>query len=317
ADSGTGVLAEINDNAVAMLGREKDWGKALAATPSGAFEQYSAWQASGDKSWLERLHAAAIQSKSQAMYMVTEGHWWSDRVEQPNEILQRERLGGIALRRNQTWPGNAVSWRFDDPDGAEQVAILVPGATPDHVRIIAYNIGDRPQHARMTGWDVSAGQWRITSGIDSDGDDKADAPLTTRTVAFERSASVDVDFTPHRTTVIELALAQPGLKVEQRPDLGIGADDVTLKGRQMQVVVHSLGAAATPAAVVRVEDQQGRLIGSAPLPSLPPPLDLQPKLATVRLSLPAGFRAAGARVVVAPAGDIAEITKLNNAVVLP
>ncbi|MDB5669707.1 MAG: hypothetical protein JWO25_666, partial [Alphaproteobacteria bacterium] len=143
ADSGTGVLAEINDNAVAMLGREKDWGKALAAKPSGAFEQYSAWQASGDKSWLERLHGAAIQSKSQAMYMVTEGHWWSDRVEQPNEILQRERLGGIALRRNQTWPGNAVSWRFDDPDGAEQVAILVPGATPDRLRIIAYNIGDR------------------------------------------------------------------------------------------------------------------------------------------------------------------------------
>ena len=47
--------------------------------------------------------------------MYTEGHWWSDRVDQPTDILQRERLGGVALNRNQTWPGNSVSWRFAEP----------------------------------------------------------------------------------------------------------------------------------------------------------------------------------------------------------
>jgi hypothetical protein len=46
------------------------------------------------------------------MGMMTDGHWWSDRVEQPSDILQRERLGGIALVRGQYWPGNLVSWRF-------------------------------------------------------------------------------------------------------------------------------------------------------------------------------------------------------------
>ena len=122
--------------------------------PSGAFTQYEAWQLTGNKGWLEKLHAEAIRSKSQNMYMLTEGHWWSDRVDQPNEILQRERLGGIALKRNQTWPGNAVSWRFADPEGAEQVAILVPGATPTHFRVIAYNMSDKPQRATMTGWDI-------------------------------------------------------------------------------------------------------------------------------------------------------------------
>src|SRR3546814_6917530 len=70
------------------------------------------------KTWLDALHADAIAEKSQYQYMYTEGHWWSDRVDQPNETLQRERLGGIALKRNQTYPGNAVSWRFADPDGA-------------------------------------------------------------------------------------------------------------------------------------------------------------------------------------------------------
>jgi hypothetical protein len=315
-ESGPGVLAEINDDAVAMLGRDKDWGKALAAKPSSPFEQYRAWQASGDKAWLEQLHAAAIQTKSQAMYMLTEGHWWSDRVDQPSEILQRERLGGVALRRNQTWPGNAVSWRFDDPDGAAQVAILVPGATPERVKVIAHNVGDRPQHASMTGWDVTAGQWRMRSGIDKDGDDKADAPVTTRNVEFERSASLDVEFPPHQTTVIELELAKAGTPVEQRPDLGIGADDVTVKGRQMLVAVHSLGAVAAPGGVVRVEDAQGRMVGSASVGSLPAPTDLLPKVITVRVALPAGFRAAGTRVVVTPVGDAAEVTNLNNEVTL-
>ena len=64
---------------------------------------------------LATLHADAIADKMQHMAMYTEGHWWSDRVEQPSDILQRERLGGIALKRNQTWPGNTVSWRFDTP----------------------------------------------------------------------------------------------------------------------------------------------------------------------------------------------------------
>src|SRR4051812_3733227 len=61
-----GTLAEINENAVDLLGRRKDWGAALAAKPSAAFEQYEAWQITGDKAWLERLHAEAIRSKSQA-----------------------------------------------------------------------------------------------------------------------------------------------------------------------------------------------------------------------------------------------------------
>src|SRR3546814_1793988 len=81
--------------------------------------------------------------------MYTEGHWWSDRVDQPNETLQRERLGGIALKRNQTYPGNAVSWRFADPDGAVNTAILVPDATRDRFRVLGYNVTDAPLAATM------------------------------------------------------------------------------------------------------------------------------------------------------------------------
>jgi hypothetical protein len=311
-----GTLAELNEDVVDLLGRRKDWGAALTARPSGAFEQYSAWQMTADKTWLERLHAEAIRSKSQNMYMLTEGHWWSDRVDQPNEILQRERLGGIALRRNQTWPGNVVSWRFADPDGAEQVAILLPGATPTHFKVIAYNAGDRLQRATMTGWDVAAGSWRMSVGLDADGDDKADGLIVSQDVPLERSASVGLSFAPRKVTVIEFTLDKPTIPVEQRPDLGIGADDVRVKGRQLLVTVHSLGAAATPAGTLRVEDAAGRLLASAAVPALAAPLDLRPKTAEVRVTLPAAA-VHGGRVRIALPGDAPEVTRLNNEVRIP
>ena len=44
------------------------------------------------------------------------------------------------------------------------------------------------------------------------------------------------------------------------PDLGIGADDVTRKGRAVQVTVHSLGSRDAPAGKVWVEDAAGRTV---------------------------------------------------------
>jgi hypothetical protein len=315
AAEGPGVLAEINENVVDLLGRRKDWGAALTTMPASPFEQYQAWQATGDKSFLERLHADAIRTKSQNMYMLTEGHWWSDRVEQSSDILQRERLGGIALKRNQVYPGNLVSWRFAAPDGAEQVAILIPGGTPERFKVIAYNMSDRAQSAVMTGWDVAPGTWRMTAGEDLDGDDQAGSGAATRELALERSTGVELSFAPRRTTIIEFELAKAGTPVEQRPDLGISADDAVIVGRELRVTVHSLGSSAAEGGRVRVEDSRGRLVAEAPVPGLAAPADLLPRTATVRLRLPSGFRASGARVTLAVPYE--EITRLNNTLELP
>ena len=231
AESARASLAEINEDAVDRARPAQGLGRARSRPSRPApSSNIAAWQMTGDKTWLERLHADAIRTKSQNMYMQTEGHWWSDRVDQPNEILQRERLGGIALRRNQTWPGNTVSWRFDDPEGAEQVAILLPGATPNRFKVVAYNMSDRPQRATMTGWNVTAGRWRMTQRCRRERRRQGRRPRRRADVPLERSASVEVAFAPRQTTVLEFALEQPATPVERRPDLGIGEDDVVLRG---------------------------------------------------------------------------------------
>jgi hypothetical protein len=168
----------------------------------------------------------------------------------------------------------------------------------------------------MTGWTVTAGDWTMTSGVSAKGDDVADAPQT-RTVPLEKSSSVDVTFAPRTTTVMEFTLAKAGPPTETRADLGIGVDDVKRKGRDLAVTVHSLGALDAPAGRVWVEDAAGRMVVAGKTPPLKAPTDLKPKTAVVKLALPAGFDAKGAKVRIALPDGVREITQLNNAVPLP
>ncbi len=65
------------------------------------------------------------------------------------------------------------------------MAILVPEGTPDHIKIIAYNLEDHPVTAQMTGWEIDPGKWEITQGTRADENGPV-AGMTTRTEEFER-----------------------------------------------------------------------------------------------------------------------------------
>jgi hypothetical protein len=316
AKSGPGSVTDLNENVIAVLGKTDDWGKSLAKK-KGDFERLAGWDATGDKSLIEALNGDAFADKYQHQYMYTEGHWWTDRVDQPNEYLQRERLGGIALKRNQTYPGNAVSWRFATPGAAEMVAILMPGATTDHFKVIAYNTSDAAQAATMTGWNVTAGTWKMTSGTSAKDGDTADGTPEAREIAMERSASVDVSFAPHTTTVMEFTLEKPGVPTDQRADLGISADDVKVVGRSVDVTVHSLGAIPATGGTASLVDASGKVVASVAVPTLAPPVDLLPKTAVVKLSVPAGASSDGLSVRLDLPNGTPEVTRLNNLVALP
>ena len=301
--SGSGI-AELNENAFDLMpGGAALRARIAKAAGNDPFARYAAWAASGDPAPLAALHADAWVDKTQHQYMYTEGHWWSDRVEQPNEILQRERLGGIALRRNQSWPGNTVSWRFAEDGAAEQVAILVPSPTREAFKVIAYNTSDRPQRATMATWNVTAGEWSVAV----DGKPAATVPL-------ERSAGTEVTFAPHATTVIEAKLLRATTPVEQRPDIGIGRDDVVVAGRRVTLTVHGLGSVPSGAGTATLVTPDGRTVASGAIPPVAAPTDLTPRTVTVRLAIPAGIDAQTLTARVALAGDAAEVTQANNIV---
>ena len=171
---------------------------------------------------------------------------WIDRVGVPYAELQRARLGGVALLRNELYPGHTVSWRFAAPANDQSVAILIPDATPTSFKVIAYNLETVPVHATMTGWNIDPGVWEITQGLDTNNDDTADEALESRTAPFERSRSLDLIFAPRATTVLTFKLKTPGVPYWQRPDLGISRDDITIGMDALLVKVHSLGSVPAP-----------------------------------------------------------------------
>jgi hypothetical protein len=281
-----------------------------------------AWQATGDTSYLEKVYASQIQTAHEREFINTQGSLWIDRIYFNNGELQRSRLGGVALMRNYCYPGNAVSWRFDAPANDQSVAILVPQATPNHVKIIAYNLERVPVTAHMTGWEVDPGKWTMTQGTQAgigNAQPAADAPianLLAKTVDFERSKEIVLTFPPRTQTVIELNLAEKGVPYWSRPDLGIDPEDVKVDGAKIAVTVHSLGSVDAPASKVVLRDKTGKTLATAGVPALKAPLDLTPKTAQVTLAVPAGAELKGATVTVECGGDTPEITLMNNSVVL-
>jgi len=298
AKAGPASLGEINDDVFGLLPQGGKWRDALAgARNDDPATLYARWSATDDPASLATLHEEAARDKAARAYMMTEGHWWSDRVEAPSEWLQRERLGGIALRRNQHWPGNAVSWRFADPAAAEKVALLVR-ATPAKIRIQAFNTEAGAVSADMSTWNIEAGEWRVTMGGKS------------RIVSLERGAAIPVTFAPGPGT-IELERVRAAPPVDQRPDLGIGTDDVARKGRRVTLTVHSLGAAATTGGTASLV-AGGRTLATAPIAAMAAPVDLAPRTTRVTLTLPAGTDPRGVEAVVALPNDALEVTRRNN-----
>jgi hypothetical protein len=290
-----------------------------AASASGSAETF-AWQVSGDTKYLDRLYNAQLEAESNREWINTEGSLWIDRVTDSagpmfvNTELQRARFGGVALIRNHIYPGNAVSWRFDAPAKPTSLGILIPEATPEHLKIIVYNLDPVPVKAQMTGWEIDPGQWDITQGIQP----TSGAPLTGRkwTAEFERSKYLTLTFAPHTTTVLELNLVGKGVPYWSRPDLGIGADDVKVEGSRMNVTVHSLGAVDAPAAKVVLRDRAGKVLATANAAPLQAPLDLMPRTEVVSLPLPANADWKGGSVTIETSGTLPEITLMNNRVQL-
>jgi hypothetical protein len=169
-------------------------------------------------------------------------------------------------------------------------------------------MSDRPQRADMSSWNVAAGRWTMRAGTRADGADLAPGtPLQ-----LERSAVTQVSFAPRATTVLDFTLEQPGEDPSTRPDLGIGTDDVSLKGSALTVIVHSLGSAATPGGMLFLEDSSGRTVASTKIAALAAPTDLTPKTVRVRLTVPAGVAVDTLRLRLALADEGREVTMGNN-----
>ncbi|MCX6334445.1 MAG: hypothetical protein NT092_09090, partial [Bacteroidia bacterium] len=322
------VTTEINFSTDA----ENRSGSMFGEAPNSVF--YAAWQITGDKKYLEvipqkdpalrvfdkerlaKRYTEEITNLGVREYINTEGSPWIDRTSPYNPIIQEDRLGGTALLRlNVLYPQNFVSWKFNAPANFESVAIFLSKASPESLNIIAYNLDLIPVNTDMTVWDVKPGQWRIHQGIDTNDDQQIDSGATERIVELNRGELLNIVFAPRKYNIVSMELVRPAEKgYWERPDLGIGPDDIKISGEMVTVRVHSLGAVDTPATTLELRDAMGKLVVTAQVPPLEAPLDLKPKWTDISFTVAEGTDLSHGSVKVDPMGKIQQITRRNTIV---
>ncbi|WP_121115926.1 LamG-like jellyroll fold domain-containing protein [Croceibacterium ferulae] len=306
---GATIAQTIAGNGTGADGRAVD--RNLGGVGDAALARFVRWQQTGDTTLLADLWQAEVAITTQRLPLLTEAHFWSDRVSLPSELLQRARLGGVAHLRNAIYPGNLVSWRFDHPLAAEQVGILVLPQGRDRFRVTAHNLSGRSVAARMIGAELPAGTWTMAGGVDGDGDGAADAPGPAQQVELERGLGIALDLPAGVSMVYDFALATSHDDPATRPDIGLSADDLALRGRRLSVRVHSLGARATSAGTAIASDAAGQELARAPFPALEAPTNLLPRTADLVLTLPRGT-GEGVQVRLELDGAVREVTPANN-----
>lgn len=315
-DQGPSSMGILSAGLLDQIEMRDEWKDAVLrnTTPhsgSGLF-RHLAWQLTGNDQYLEQLYSDQVAANASLMYVNTEGHLWTDRVSVPSQDLQRARLGGVGSWRSAIYPAHLVSWEFEQPARAEDVAIKFPVAGRDRAEFHAFNLKRNEEvRARMHVWDLDPGLWEVTEQIERDGEW---VDVAVRQEELERTRVIEFTFAPVTTTRVVLRQVEDRGTFRNRADLAIGEEEVRRQGNRIHVTVHNIGAAASPQTEIAFLDESGREIDRRRVRALEAPVDLSPRTDRVTLRVPAGT---SGRIVVDPDNRIREITRINNELIVP
>ena len=303
-------MRTVSSNAMDLLELHDTWGEEILerTTPhsGNSLDRHLAWQVTGNTQYLEELYADEIAENAGLMYVQTEGHLWTDRVGVSSLELQRARMGGVGSWRSAIYPGHLVSWRFDEPHRPEDVAIKIPHASRDYAEVEVFNLKHDPVEAQMIAWDMDPGVWQVIEETEFDGEFMV---TDTREVSLKRKESIEVSFAPFTNTRLTLERVEEATPLRERPDIGIGEEGIRFDGNRLRVSVHNLGSQPTPETELIFVDTDGSVVDRQRVPAMEPPLDLQPKVTEVTLSVRQGTEGT---LILDPDDQIEEITKRNN-----
>ena len=217
--------------------------------------------------------------------------------------------GGYATR-NKFIHTHAVGWEGFGTD----FAALVKLARPDQLTVLLYNFGSEPLEGAMRVWTLQPGNYQLHLGIDSDNDDAPDTSLEQRTVTLQRADRISITLPPKQVLVLELTQTEAHPKLFPLPDLAISAREIHIEGDTLVVPVHNIGSADAPATEIVVKDDHGQILVRKQVLPIAAPLDLIPKIHTLRLSIPALAQGTRLHIELDAVNRIREIYEGNNIV---
>jgi hypothetical protein len=278
--------------------------------------------------WLDkhRVTAAIALGKKQALvealsndlmnlqrfgWMYTGAEVFTDRVFLDTLTNAATAYTGGYATRNKFNHTHAVSWEGFGTD----YAALVLQARRDHFKALVYNFSDQPLKGAFRLWLLDHGRYKLTQGLDANGDDQMDAATRTETVEVGRATALPLTLAPKQLTVIELVQTAKLDDLTQRADLALSPPELKAEGKTLRGVIHNIGGKDAPPFTVTLLDAQGKPQGTLKLGPLAAPADLEPKRLPFSFPLK-GANVKGWQVIVDPANAVPEVYEGNNSVAL-
>ena len=242
-------------------------------------------------------------------YIFKEGSIWTDRIYYRPDLIQRSRLGGVALNRSQRFVSdNPLVWRFENDEDATKVAIHVHERTSTTLKIDFFNTENHIVNIDMIGLELLGGKWRIRQGIETNKKEN--------TVFWGRGRKLTFSIPPMASYQVEMELNDKGQDYNTLTDVGICREDIVCEENRLFVKLHNLsGKEASPVKVALV-DKKGNVLSLGVSTNIPAPNDLIPKTIVVQMTIPIGISLEGCKVVLDPQNEIEEIYEDNNVIYL-
>ncbi|MFQ5809118.1 MAG: hypothetical protein ACE5JM_05820, partial [Armatimonadota bacterium] len=199
-------------------------------------------------------------------------------------------------------------------------AAAVLAADSQGLRILYYSLAPDAREIAIVPWELEVGgKYRLQYGIDRNDDEKVDTVVEEREFVLPQVGwPIRIKVEPRTNYVIEIDQLERGRGRELMPDPAITSDDIRYVTERNLLLarVHNVGSKPVRDVIVAFYDGDpdagGALIGTARIPNLEAPLDLEPRTVTVGINYDIGDDPRDIYVALDPDGDVDEITTFNN-----
>ncbi len=277
-----------------------------------------AWKATGDKKYLVDCFNMVCQHLAEQMWLYTAALPSTDRCPPPSRTLVRSILGSRPSDRGgdgNFWPRHALSYER----GADNLAALVLENTEKNIKALFWAFDTKDHPLKMRVWRLPPGEYKLGLHDDPDGDGRPNGTIREWTAKLERYSPVDIVFPPSKQVLFTVDAIKTEPMNYDRPDLAIGPEDVYLEfaSGHLHVTVHNIGNKPADKIVLHAYDvETGKLVDTATIEHLHPPLDLKARKEKVEFHNLDSRIYKTVEVVIDPEGKIDELTKFNNRVMI-
>ncbi len=301
-----GNIMELYGSARALIGTDR-----YDELIKKAGRHYSQYRLTGEEEYVEEGLKAILETIRYNYPLYTREVKFTDRVDVPYvDLLFGMYTGHIGS--GFEFPGLSATWKNTGPD----IAILVGESNHKSLQAQLFNFGTSKAVGMYT-WQLKPGQYELVVKRKSDGKALAKQLLE----ISERTSYVEFEIPSNELVALQITQQKEykGLSFP-RVDLAITPEDIKIAGNwdqngaiPIEVTIHNIGNKDAGAFMVSILDVNGEdILASQTVKYLEAPNDLNPRLKTIKLSIPGNINKQ--EILVDVKMDEPEITLVNNKV---